>query len=72
MRSARILDPEAMRGALADGLDRRALQSAMPAGAARNALDCALWDFEAKRAGTPVHELAGLATPSAPPDGGSK
>jgi L-alanine-DL-glutamate epimerase-like enolase superfamily enzyme len=32
----------------------------MPAGAARNALDCALWDLEAKRAGKPVWELAGL------------
>src|SRR4051794_40762566 len=46
---------EAMRGALADGLDRRALQGAMPAGAARNALDCAFWDFDSKAAGMPVH-----------------
>src|SRR5215467_7559331 len=36
---------EAMRGALGDRLDRKALQSAMPAGAARNALDCAFWDL---------------------------
>jgi len=35
----------------------------MPAGAARNALDCAFWDLEAKRAGRPVHELAGLPAP---------
>ena len=35
----------------------------MPAGAARNALDCAFWDFAAKRAGRPVHELIGLAAP---------
>ena len=33
------------------------------AGAARNALDCAFWDLEAKRAGRPVHELAGLPAP---------
>ncbi len=53
----------AMRGALADGLDRRMLQSAMPAGAARNALDCAFWDLEAKRAGKPAYALADLAAP---------
>jgi L-alanine-DL-glutamate epimerase-like enolase superfamily enzyme len=51
---------EAMRPALAGGLDRAALQSAMKAGAARNALDCAFWDFEAKASGRPVHALAGL------------
>ena len=45
---------------LAFGLDRMALQQAMPAGAARNALDCAFWDLEAKRAGKSAHELAGL------------
>lgn len=48
---------------LALGLDRMALQQSMPAGAARNALDCAFWDLEAKRAAKPVHELAGLARP---------
>jgi L-alanine-DL-glutamate epimerase-like enolase superfamily enzyme len=53
----------AMTEPLARGLDRKALQRAMPAGAARNALDCAFWDFEAKRAGTPVHALAGLSVP---------
>ena len=35
----------------------------MPAGAARNALDCAFWDLEAKRSGKPVHALAGLPAP---------
>jgi L-alanine-DL-glutamate epimerase-like enolase superfamily enzyme len=35
----------------------------MAPGAARNALDCAFWDLAAKRAGRPVHELAGLAAP---------
>jgi len=39
------------------------LQEALPAGAARNALDCAMWDLEAKRAGRRVWELAGLAAP---------
>ncbi|MEO1470950.1 MAG: N-acetyl-D-Glu racemase DgcA [Pseudomonadota bacterium] len=42
---------------LADGLDRVALQAAMPAGAARNALDLAFWDLEAKRAQLRVWEL---------------
>ena len=41
-----------------DAGDRRTLQSLLPAGAARNALDCALWDLEAKRTGTPVATLA--------------
>jgi L-alanine-DL-glutamate epimerase-like enolase superfamily enzyme len=48
---------------LAGGLDRAALQEALPAGAARNALDCALWDLEAKQTGTPVWKLAGLLAP---------
>jgi L-alanine-DL-glutamate epimerase-like enolase superfamily enzyme len=50
---------------IAEGLDRTALQGLLPAGAARNALDCALWDLAAKRAGRPVHELAGVAPPAA-------
>jgi L-alanine-DL-glutamate epimerase-like enolase superfamily enzyme len=44
-------------------LDRAALREALPAGAARNAVDCALWDLEAKRAGRRVWEMAGLAAP---------
>ncbi|MDO6460198.1 L-Ala-D/L-Glu epimerase [Granulosicoccaceae sp. 1_MG-2023] len=52
-----------MQNALANGLDRSGLQNAMPPGAARNALDCALWDLEAKRSGQPVWQLAGLAEP---------
>jgi L-alanine-DL-glutamate epimerase-like enolase superfamily enzyme len=52
---------EAMRAALERGLDRAALQTAMPAGAARNALDCAYWDVSAKEAGRPAHDLAGIA-----------
>jgi len=54
---------EAMRPSLAAGLSRIALQTAMPPGAARNALDCAFWDLEAKRSGRPVHELAGVPAP---------
>jgi L-alanine-DL-glutamate epimerase-like enolase superfamily enzyme len=51
---------EAMKGAIASGLDRDALQSALPPGAARNALDCAFWDMDAKRAYCSVAELVGL------------
>ena len=56
---------EAMRPRLAQGLDRTALQLAMPHGAARNALDCAYWDVNAKAAGRPAYELAGIPTPAA-------
>jgi L-alanine-DL-glutamate epimerase-like enolase superfamily enzyme len=45
---------------LKDGLSRHALQEAMPAGAARNAVDCALWDLEAKQSGKPAAEIAGI------------
>ncbi len=55
---------EAMRPALRQGIDRAALQRAMPAGAARNALDCAYWDINAKRTGVRVHNMAGLAAPA--------
>ncbi|WP_413993438.1 N-acetyl-D-Glu racemase DgcA [Labrys okinawensis] len=54
---------EARRGLLEAGLGREALQGAMPAGAARNAIDCAFWDLEAKREGRPAWQLAGLPAP---------
>ncbi len=54
---------EAMAPRLAKGLDRLGLQDALPAGAARNALDCAFWDLEAKQAGHRVWQLAGLPAP---------
>ena len=47
----------------AGAFDRETLRGLMPPGAARNALDCALWDIEAQRAGVPVWELAGLEAP---------
>ncbi len=49
--------------ALPEGITREALQDALPPGAARNAVDCALWDLEAKTAGVPVWQLAGLQKP---------
>ncbi|MGF1610898.1 MAG: N-acetyl-D-Glu racemase DgcA [Kiloniellales bacterium] len=54
---------EGLRGRLKGGLDRLGLQAALPAGAARNALDCAFWDLEAKRAGHRVWDLLGLPQP---------
>ncbi len=50
----------ATRPAIQDGADRAALFTLLPAGAARNAIDCALWDLEAKRSGTPAYQSAGL------------
>ncbi|WP_054312981.1 N-acetyl-D-Glu racemase DgcA [Mesorhizobium sp. 1M-11] len=52
---------ETMRATLEAGLDRIRLQTAMPAGAARNAIDCALWDLEAKMTGTSAAMLLGIA-----------
>lgn len=48
---------------LPEAITRAALQEALPPGAARNAVDCALWDWEAKAAGTRVWHLAGLPAP---------
>ncbi len=45
------------------GLDRTELQSVLPAGAARNALDCAFIDLEAKRSARPAHRILGLPSP---------
>lgn len=50
--------------AIATGIGRIELQSLMPAGAARNALDCALWDLEAKRAGKPAYAIGGIPAPA--------
>ncbi len=49
--------------AVEDGVDRDELTRLLSAGAARNAVDCALWDLAAKRAGAPVWKLAGLPPP---------
>lgn len=51
---------ESVRAAIEAGADRAALQTLLPAGAARNALDCALWDLDAKRLGVPASAMAGL------------
>jgi L-alanine-DL-glutamate epimerase-like enolase superfamily enzyme len=54
---------QGLSDAVAGGLDRQALQTALPAGAARNALDCALIDLQAKRAGARAWDLFGRARP---------
>lgn len=52
---------ESLRSKLEKGMSRDELQSCLPPGAARNAIDCALWDLEAKLSGQPVWSLAGLS-----------
>jgi len=54
-----------VRTAVETGAGREALLSLLPAGAARNAVDCALWDLEARRAGRTVADLLGAAAPRA-------
>ncbi len=58
-----IAQVKSIRELVENGLKREELIYALPAGAARNAVDCALWDFEAKRQGCSVWQLAGLDRP---------
>ncbi|MEZ5463158.1 dipeptide epimerase [Dokdonella sp.] len=51
---------ESMRDVIEAGLSRSELRKLLPPGGARNALDCALWELEAKRLRVPVWKLAGL------------
>lgn len=53
----------AAMASLSDRFDRAALLRLLPPGAARNALDCALWDLEARQSGRPAWQLAGLPPP---------
>ena len=53
---------EGVRSAIEAGINRTALQQLLPPGGARNAVDCALWELEARRAGCEVWQLAGLAS----------
>lgn len=60
-----VLDSiERQRPMIEAGIDRDELNRAFPAGPARNALDCALWDLEAKRCGRRAWEIAGIAIQS--------
>src|SRR5690606_24281072 len=54
---------ESLRRPLENGLTQKELQSLLPAGAARNAIDCALWDLEAKMEGASIFELLELPPP---------
>ncbi len=54
---------EANRDAIESGLTREELRSVLPPGGACNALDCALWEFEARRAAKPAWQLAGINSP---------
>jgi len=54
---------EAARTAIEQGIDRAALQKLLQPGGARNAVDCALWELDARRVGTTVWKLAGLPPP---------
>ena len=54
---------ENIRPILEKGISREELLEALPPGAARNAVDCALWDLEAKRQSTSAWTLAGLSKP---------
>ena len=56
---------EHVRRDIEQGADRESLRRLLPPGGARNALDCALWDLEAKRLGQPVWRIAGLERPRA-------
>ncbi|YCI03791.1 dipeptide epimerase [Ensifer sp. D2-11] len=55
---------ETVRPLIEEDMTRTDLQTAMKAGAARNAVDCALWDLEAKRSGSSAAALAGIAGPT--------
>jgi L-alanine-DL-glutamate epimerase-like enolase superfamily enzyme len=52
---------EAAAGAIERGIDRETLLETMPPGSARNAVDCALWDLEAKRSGKSIWDLTGIS-----------
>ena len=55
-----LADAEGIREALELGADREALRLLLPAGGARNGIDCALWDLEAKQAGQSIWDLTGI------------
>lgn len=58
-----LLEIERVKDDIARGADRSELLDLLPPGGARNAIDCALWDLEAKIHGRPVWQLAGLQPP---------
>jgi L-alanine-DL-glutamate epimerase-like enolase superfamily enzyme len=65
-RAPVVGEVEAIRAEIEAGLERSRLMSLLASGPARNAVDCALWDLEAKLAGEPAWALAGLNQPPEP------
>ena len=55
-----MADVASVRDAIEAGADRHQLRGLLPNGGARNALDCALWDLEAKQKNTTIWELTGI------------
>ena len=55
-----LAQAEAIKSTLQQGVGREQLRTLLPAGGARNAIDCALWDLEAKQSGKRIWELTGL------------
>ena len=53
-------EAHAVTGEIRKGISRQELQSLLPAGGARNAIDCAMWDLECKKAGKTIWELTGI------------
>jgi L-alanine-DL-glutamate epimerase-like enolase superfamily enzyme len=60
---AMVASIERVRADVEQGVTREGLRGLLPPGGARNAIDCALWELEARRTGKPVWELAGLEAP---------
>jgi L-alanine-DL-glutamate epimerase-like enolase superfamily enzyme len=54
----------AVAGQIENGVSREELLEILPAGGARNAIDCALWDFEAKKSGRSIWETTGISPSS--------
>lgn len=62
-----VAEAEGARNGIESGASREELQDVMPPGGARNAIDCAYWELEARQQGCPVWKLAGLEPPQALP-----
>ncbi|MGV1682454.1 N-acetyl-D-Glu racemase DgcA [Sphingopyxis sp. NJF-3] len=65
LRDLAVANLRALAPRIAAGIDRAGLEHLLPSGPLRNALDCALWDLEAKRSGRTVADIAGLPRPTA-------
>jgi len=61
-----LAQAQSVKGEIARGAGREELRSLLPAGGARNAIDCALWDLEAKLSNKSIWDLTGIAPHSTP------